>query len=79
MDVLIPERDGLTATMEIRRREMDRGRRTPILAYTAHAMDEDRQRRLEAGMDGYLVKPVRQWELDQAIAGMTACTKGTPP
>jgi CheY-like chemotaxis protein/HPt (histidine-containing phosphotransfer) domain-containing protein len=68
MDVQMPDMDGLTATAEIRRRETARGRRTPILAYTAHAMEEDQRRCLEVGMDGYLTKPLRQRELSEAIA-----------
>ncbi|HMB07773.1 MAG TPA: response regulator, partial [Isosphaeraceae bacterium] len=69
MDLQMPEMDGLAATAEIRRLEAARGRHTPILAYTAHAMEEDRRRCLEAGMDGYLVKPVRQRDLHAALAG----------
>ncbi len=68
MDLQMPEMDGLAATAEIRRREAASGRHTPILAYTAHAMEEDRLRCLEAGMDGYLVKPVRQRDLYEVLA-----------
>jgi two-component system, sensor histidine kinase and response regulator len=47
--------------------ETKSGRHTPIVAMTARAMKGDREQCLEAGMDGYVSKPVRQRELYQAI------------
>jgi len=68
MDVQMPEMDGLEATTEIRRWERTMGTHIPIIALTAHAMKGDRERCLEAGMDGYTSKPIRINELEQAIA-----------
>jgi two-component system sensor histidine kinase/response regulator len=67
MDVEMPCLDGLSATNEIRAKEESLGRHVPILAMTAHAHGEDRERCLQAGMDGYLAKPVRVRQLTNAI------------
>jgi len=57
MDVQMPDMDGLEATALIREWEKNRGRRTPIVALTAHSMKGDRDRCLAAGMDTYVTKP----------------------
>jgi two-component system, sensor histidine kinase and response regulator len=68
MDVQMPEMDGLEATQAIRTRESLIGRpRIPIIAITAHAMAGDRDRCLEAGMDGYVSKPLNAQELFEVI------------
>ncbi len=67
MDVQMPEMDGFTATEMIRQMEVHRRTRTPILAVTAHAMQGDRERCLEAGMDGYVTKPLTGRDLAEAM------------
>jgi len=72
MDIQMPEMDGLQATAEIRLREGQRGKHIPIVAMTAHAMAGDRERCLDAGMDGYIAKPINPGELMALITGMSA-------
>jgi CheY-like chemotaxis protein len=68
MDVQMPEMDGIQATAAIRRREMAGSTRIPIIALTANAMTGDREFCLNAGMDGYVVKPIRSQELFAEIS-----------
>ena len=67
MDVQMPEMGGLEATALIRQREAGGPKRIPIIAMTASAMAGDKQRCLEAGMDGYVSKPIRIKDLFVAI------------
>ena len=67
MDVQMPEMDGLEATAAIRRAELVTEWHIPIIAITAHAMAEDRQRCLDAGFDGYLAKPFTPPQLTEAM------------
>ena len=67
MDVQMPEMSGFEATAALRERERTTGGHVPIVAMTAHAMKGDRERCLEAGMDGYVSKPMQAKELLEAI------------
>ncbi len=67
MDVSMPVMNGHDASREIRRIEEGSGRHTPIIAVTAHAMINDREACMEAGMDDYLSKPVSPRRLEEKI------------
>ncbi len=84
MDLQMPQMDGVRTTRLIRAREKAFGGRVAIIAVTANSLPQERQRCLAAGMDDYLIKPVRAAELYAAIARVkgndippTAAT-GTP-
>jgi signal transduction histidine kinase/CheY-like chemotaxis protein len=73
MDIQMPQLDGIEATRRIRAREAGQaGRPTPILALTANTLVEDRYACFEAGMDGFLVKPLDRDKLAEALAGLAA-------
>ncbi len=79
MDVQMPEMDGFNATKAIRSVEESTGRHTPIVALTAHAMKGDRERCLDAGMDGYLSKPLRSQELFSTISSILHSLESNRP
>ena len=67
MDIQMPVLDGLEATKKIRSMELDHLANIPIVALTAHAMNGDRERFIEAGMDDYSSKPFNAEELIATI------------
>ena len=70
MDIQMPEMDGFEATTAIREAEQSTGQHIPIIAMTAHAMKGDREHCLEAGMDGYIAKPIKPKDLMDAIENL---------
>jgi signal transduction histidine kinase/CheY-like chemotaxis protein len=78
MDVQMPEMDGLEATASIRARERLVGGHQIIIAMTAHAMKGDRERCLEAGMDGYVTKPISADNLFRTIGDLIPQEDGAP-
>lgn len=65
MDISIPKIDGWEATQRLK---ADEGtREIPIIALTAHALEEDRQKAIQAGCDGYLAKPVEPRRVVQEV------------
>jgi signal transduction histidine kinase/CheY-like chemotaxis protein/HPt (histidine-containing phosphotransfer) domain-containing protein len=79
LDVQMPEMDGFEVTAAIRAEETGTGRHLPIIALTAHAMKRDRERCLEAGMDGYVAKPIQTRELFEAIDRLVPLEKASGP
>jgi PAS domain S-box-containing protein len=80
MDCQMPGMDGYEATEELRRRQVldPNGRRLPVIAMTAGAMERDRQRCLDSGMDDYIAKPVKLGDLG-AILERWIGPAGAPP
>jgi PAS domain S-box-containing protein len=73
MDIQMPRLDGIETTKRIRAREAGQpDRQTPILALTANTLVEDRYACFEAGMDGFLIKPLDREKLTEALAGLAA-------
>jgi CheY-like chemotaxis protein len=72
MDIFMPDTDGVEATRLIRQEYADRGAAAgpcpPIVALTANAFAEDRQRYLEAGLDDYLAKPFDKSALEAKLS-----------
>ena len=81
MDCQMPEMDGIDATIEIRKKESDLRRarpRTPIVALTAFAMESDKNRCLDAGMDDYLSKPFTEDSLQSMLSKWLSSSKQCP-
>lgn len=74
MDMEMPEMDGLTATRAIRQGEQEAGasRHLPVIAMTANALHEDRERCFAAGMDGFISKPISLAALESEIRRLFA-------
>jgi PAS domain S-box-containing protein len=73
MDIQMPQLNGIDATKRIRQLEAGQSvRQTPILALTANTLVEDRYACFEAGMDGFLIKPLDRDKLAEALAGLAA-------
>ena len=81
MDMEMPEMDGISATRAIRRGEADRpdAARLPVIAMTANALAEDRERCLAAGMDGYIAKPIRMAALESEIRRLFGAAAAPAP
>lgn len=79
MDVQMPTMDGFEATAAIREREKASGGHTPIVALTAHAIAGYRELCLQAGMDGYISKPIRTQELYSVLDALRAAAVFTEP
>ncbi len=75
MDCLMPEMDGFDATRAIREHDAAAGRRTPIVAVSANALDDERERCFASGMDDFVSKPIRGALLDRVLTRW--CTR--PP
>ena len=67
MDIQMPIMNGLDATRAIRSGAVPGSENIPIVALTAHAMKGDREQFLEAGMNGYLSKPVEMHDLQRLL------------
>ncbi|MGB3867196.1 MAG: response regulator, partial [Xanthobacteraceae bacterium] len=72
MDIQMPEVNGIEATRRIRASEAESGTRTPIVALTANAGEDDRDACFKAGMDSFLVKPLDREKLAEAIATLAS-------
>jgi len=82
MDIQMPAMDGYDATRTIRKFEKEQRRniKTPVIALTAHATTDERQKCLNAGCDGHITKPVKKSKLLDAIENTeSAMNENTAP
>lgn len=79
MDIQMPVMDGVEATRALRRAEKEWGRRIPVLAVSASLEEEDRERCLEAGMDGFLPKSFSPEAMARAMASLLPGGEFLPP
>ncbi|KIX11088.1 response regulator [Dethiosulfatarculus sandiegensis] len=79
MDIQMPVMDGLAATRAIRELEDPKKAELPIIAMTAHAMKGDKERCLEAGMNGYVTKPIQPKELFEVLEDFAPARPGFIP
>ncbi len=77
MDMQMPELSGFEITEAIRKKEMESGVHTPVVALTAHTMKGDKKRFIEAGMDGYISKPIKSKELYETIEKLSGLKQHT--
>ena len=78
MDIQMPVLDGFETTAAIRKKERHSGGRLPVIAMTAHAMTGDRERCLNAGMDGYLTKPINARDVFATVEQVIRAAKTRP-
>jgi two-component system, sensor histidine kinase and response regulator len=79
MDIQMPEMSGFEVTQRVRELERVAGGHLMIIAMTAYAMAGDREKCLEAGMDGYLSKPIHSTELYRVVAELAASIPDSSP
>ncbi len=71
MDVQMPGMDGIETTQKIRQLDHQKGTQTPIVALTAHALTEEKQKLLSSGFDDYITKPISEAQLQDVIQRKT--------
>ena len=79
MDMQMPVMDGIEATQKIRLNELGTARHMPIVAITANAFDDDQRKCFEAGMDGYVVKPVSARAIGDEVSRVMALFNQAQP
>jgi two-component system, sensor histidine kinase and response regulator len=79
LDIEMPTMDGFRALSSLREIDQRRGRHTPVVALTAHALDEDRERYTAVGMDGFIPKPIVASDFFTVIDGLLASSPVEAP